>query len=71
MINSLTLSLLLLLLTSLTLASDGMSSTLSMKGMGPRPRKNAARNTIRLSRGSRPRWFTVFSDPSSSGYLYL
>ena len=40
---------------------------MSMKGMGPRPRKNAARNTIRLSRGSRPRWFTVFSDPSSSG----
>ena len=44
-----------------------MSSTLSMKGMGPRPRKNAARNTIRLSRGSRPRWSAVFSDPSSSG----
>ena len=35
----------------LTLASGGMSSTFRMKGMGPRPRKNTARNNMRLTKG--------------------
>ena len=31
-----------------------MSSTFRMKGMGPRPRKNTARNIIRLTKGRKP-----------------
>ena len=38
----------------MALASGGMSSTLSIQGMGPNPREKAAMNTMRETSGRKP-----------------
>ena len=55
----------------LTLASGGISSTLRIKGIGPRPRKNTARNIMRLTKGRKPTSSRVLLEILSSGNIVV
>ena len=48
-----------------------MSSTFRMKGMGPRPRKNTARNIMRLTKGRKPTSSRVLLEMSSCGSIVV